>query len=210
LKAEITKLAEYAAARVITKDEDAAPANDDLSLISKLRKAIKEKQAEYCDPIKLNLDAVKGVFTDLLDMLEKAYETNRTKLTNYHNIQVARQKEADELNRQAEELARKQAEFSGTGEFTVNTTPVEAPPPIHKVASSMGTSSFKANWTWRLVDINKVPRDHMILDSGKIGKEVKSGLRDKIEKDANGVEVRTPAIPGIEIYCEDILANRAR
>jgi hypothetical protein len=195
IKNEIIKLSNYAQARMITCDADMIPANDDLSIISKLKKALKEKQAEYCEPIKAHLDAVKFVFADLLGCLELVDQTNRQKLTDYHNAQVKRQAEADELNRQAEELARKQAAFSGTGEFTVNTEPVEAAPVIHSAKSSMGTTSFKDNWTWELLDIKQVPDELKILDRAAVTRRVKSGERK---------------IAGIRIYKEDVLQNRTR
>jgi hypothetical protein len=171
------------------------PANDDVSAASQYRKVLKEKQSEYCDPIKMHLEAVKFVFTDLLDCLELADQINRKKMGDYHNEQVRRQAEAEEINRQANEVARKQAEFSGTGEFTVDTTPVQAAPVIHSAKSDMGTTSFKANWTWKLEDIKLVPEEYKILDRAAITRRVKSGERN---------------IAGIKIFKEDVLQNRTR
>lgn len=195
LKAEIVKLGNYAQARVIAQDEDLPPANDDISLIAKLKKAIKEKQAEYCDPVKAQLDAMKAIFKDLTDILELADATNRQKVNAYRAAQIARQAEAERLNREALELARKQAEFSGTGEHTVDLTPLEAPPPVAKIQSDMGTTSFRKNWVWAIEDRAKIPSDYMIVDAGRITKEVKAGVR---------------SIPGVRIYCEEIIQNRTR
>jgi hypothetical protein len=195
LKAEITKLKEYSLTRTITKDEDISPITDDLSLISNLKKALKEKADEYIKPIKGHLASVQTVFNDILAILDEADQINRNKIMAYRNEQKRRQAEADELNRQAVELARKQAEFSGTGEFTVNTEPVIAAPVVKKVSTTMGTVATQTIWKWELEDLSKVPNDYKIIDASKITKVVKAGLRN---------------IPGIRIYSEDTLRVNAR
>jgi len=195
LREEIIKLSNYATFRAIKRDEDLTPATDDLALIAKLKKAIKEKQDEYVKPIKNHLDKVQFVFKDLLACLDDIDKTNREKIAAYRAEQMKRQREAEELNRQAAELARKQAEFSGTGEFTVDTTPLEAPAPVQKVSTNMGTVSTAKVWKWELVDMSQVPEEYKIIDAAKITKVVKAGLRN---------------IPGVRIYCDETIRVAAR
>ena len=195
LREEIVKLSNYATFRVIKCDEDLTPATDDLALIARLKKAIKEKQDEYVKPIKSHLDKVQFVFKDLLACLDDIDKTNREKIAAYRAEQMKRQREAEELNRQAAELARRQAEFSGTGEFTVDTTPVEAPAPVQKVSTNMGTVSTAKVWKWELVDMSQVPEEYKIIDAAKITKVVKAGLRN---------------IPGVRIYCDETIRVAAR
>jgi len=193
LREEVTKLSNYATCRVIKSDEDLTPATDDLALIARLKKALKDKQDEYVRPIKSHLDKVQFVFKDLLACLDDIDKTNREKIAAYRAEQLRRQREADELNRQALELARRQAEFSGTGEITVDTTPIESAPVINRISTNTGTSSFRKDWKWRIVDRSKIPSDYMIIDAARITKEVKAGVRD---------------IPGIEVYCDEIMQVR--
>jgi len=195
LQTEIVNLSNYAAFRTIRCDADLTPATDDLALIAKLKKAIKERQDEYVKPIKAHLDEVQSVFKDLLGCLEDIDKTNRDKIAAYRAGQRRRAEEAEALNRQADELARKQAEFSGTGEYTVDTTPIEAPVPVRKVSTGMGTVSTQRVWKWELVDMAQVPEEYKIIDAGKITKVVKAGLRN---------------IPGIRIYDEETLRVSAR
>jgi hypothetical protein len=190
LRAEIIKLSNYATFRVIKCDLDLTPAGDDLVLVSKLKRALKEKQDEYVSPIKAHLEKVQFVFKDLLACLDDVDKTNRDKVLAYTAAQKKRAAEAEELNRQAIELARKQAEFSGTGEFTVDTTPVVAPAPVKKVATMSGTASTQVNWKYEVVDPALVPIDYMVIDYAKLTKVIKAGCR---------------SIPGVRIYSEDSL-----
>lgn len=175
IKDEIIKLSNYSIERVIKSDADLTPAGDDLILVSKLKKALKEKQSEYVNPIKLHLDKVQFVFKDLLTCLDDIEKTNKAKITFYTDAQKARVAEAERLNREAEELARKQAAFNG-GAFTVDTTPVEAPAPVKKVSTMSGSfSEVKAPNTWELEDFDKVPNQYKVLDTVRINQLVRAG-----------------------------------
>lgn len=188
LTTEIVKLRGYAQGRVIQIDEDISPATDDLSLIANLKKALTEKKAEYTKPIKAHLLSVGEVFFNMENILEEANSINRQKIKTYRDEQIRRQAQADELNRQALELARKQAEFSGTGEFSVDLTPVVAEPVINKVSTGMGNLGFAKRWKWEITDRSLIPADYMIVDGGRITKEVGKGVR---------------SIPGLRIFREE-------
>jgi len=195
LREEIVKLSNYATFRVIKCDEDLTPATDDLALIARLKKALKEKQDEYVKPIKAHLDKVQFVFKDLLACLDDIDKTNREKIAAYRAEQLRKQREADEINRQKEELARKEAAFNGTGEFTVDTTPVEAPAPVKKVSTNMGTVSTARVWKYEIVDPSQIPEEYKVIDYAKITKVVKAGCRN---------------IPGVRIYEEETIRVMAR
>ena len=176
LKGEITKLMEYTTSRVIKSDTDLTPATNDLTLISKLKKAVKGYQDEYVSPIKTHLDKVQFVFKDLLACLDIVEKDNKTKIQTYIDAQKARAIEAERLNREAAELARKQAEFSGTGEITVDTTPLEAPPPIKHISTESGTiSEVKAPSTWEIENEALIPHEYWQLDTVKINRIVRAG-----------------------------------
>jgi hypothetical protein len=175
LKTEIVKLVKYAVTREIKSVTDLTPAGEDLILVSKLKKALKEKQREYTFPIQEHFEKVNAVFKDLLASLDLIEKLNKTKISAYTDAQKARVAEAERLNREAEELARKQAKFNG-GEFTVDTTPVEAPAPVKKVSTLSGSfSEVKAPNTWTLIDWKLVPDDCKMLDTTKINKIVRAG-----------------------------------
>ena len=172
---EAEVLRDWAIRRVISSDTDLAPASDDLSMIAKLKKALTEKKAEYVKPIKGYLDDVNAAFAKIMTPLDEADRATRNKILDYRSAVAKRAAEAEEINRQAQELARRQAQFSGTGEFTVDTTPMQAPAPVSRVSTDLGTAGIVRNTSWELVDFALVPDQFKVLDSGKITKLVKGG-----------------------------------
>lgn len=175
LAEEARKLRDHATIRVIATDADLSPVTDDLSIIAKLRKVLSEKKAEYLKPIKAHIDAVNAAFATILAPLEEADLITRSKVKEYRDAAEKRRLEAEEINRQKQELARREAAFSGTGEVTVDTTPVEAPMPVYRVTTELGTASTMRVKKWELVDFKLVPDDFKTLDSAKITKLVKAG-----------------------------------
>jgi len=195
LQTEIIKLSNYAFERKIKSDADLTPAGDDLILISKLKKALKDKQLEYVNPIKAHLDKVQYVFKDLLTCLDDIEKTNKAKISAYTDAQKAKVAEAEEINRQKEELAHKEAVFNGTGEITIDTTPVEAPAPVKKISTLSGSiSEVKAPNTWELEDFDKVPNQYKILDTVRINQLVRAG----------------GSIPGIKIITHTTIRTTTR
>ena len=173
---ELNKVLSYAELRVIKTDADLTPASDDLILIAGLRKSLTAKIDEYVKPIKGHLADAQAVFTPMLDVLKQAEVTNKAKVSAYTDAQKARVAEAERLNRESQELARKQAAFSATGEFTVDTTKLEAPAPVRKVSTGLGSiSEVGAPSTWEEEDWDLIPRQYKMLDSPKISKVVRSG-----------------------------------
>lgn len=187
-KTKIADLKLFAVARKITCDEDIKFFTDDLAIIAGLKKTLADKKTEYTKPFKTQLMAINDVFTELETLLEEVNIINRLKVKTYRDEQIRRQAEADELNRQAVELARKQAEFSGTGEHTIDLTPLVAEPVINKVTTNLGGLGFVKHWKWEILDRSLIPAEYMIVDGGRITKEVGKGVR---------------SIPGIRIYCEE-------
>ena len=194
LAKEAEQLRDFALARKLTTDADLTPATEDLSIIAKAKKSLTEAKAEYIKPIKGYLEDVNAAFTKIMTPLDEADKVTRNKILTYRSEQQRRQAEAEELNRQALELAKRQAEFSGTGEFTVDTTPIETPPPVKRVSTELGTAGVVRNLTWELVDFMLVPDQYKILDAGKITKLVKGG----------------GSIPGIKIFTEETLRVMTR
>ncbi len=187
LLAEANRLRDYAIARVITTDADMSLAVNDLSIIAGIKKALTAKRAEYYKPIKAHLDTVSADFQTLLTPIEDADRITRDKWTAYRNEQARRKSEADAINRAKEELAKREAMLNH-GEITVDLTPVEAPSPIVRVQTEMGTAGIVKNRKYRVVDFAKLPDQYKIENSALLNKVVKAGI---------------PEIAGVEIYIEE-------
>ena len=192
---ESRKILTYANVRVISRNEDLTPATEDLSLIAKLKKAIEEKRKEYVTPIREKLESVNNSFKVFVAPLEEADRITRDKILAFRKEQARKQLEAERIEQEKLELARREAVLKG-GEITVDLTPVEkpevVPDRVHTEVGSTGTMRIRK---WRLVDINLVPREYLIPDAARITKLVKANIG---------------SIPGIEIYDDETLRVNTR
>jgi hypothetical protein len=173
LKAEIVKLLQLAQARVVTSDADLNPITDDLILISKLKKAVIEQKDIYVKPIKVQMTAVSEIFSDLIDTLDSADDLNREKFCKYKDLQEAKAKQIIEVNRQAQEVARKQAELN-QGVFTVETAPIPEIAPVKSVSTGSGSLSTYQVPMYEVVDFKLLPDEYKKADIAKIASVVKA------------------------------------
>lgn len=181
---------QYAESRVISTNEDLIATTEDLSLIAKLKKAIEEKRKEYVNPIREKLDMVNTAFKEFIAPLEKADRINRDKMLEFRQEQNRKIQEAERIEQEKLDLARREAELKG-GEITIDLMPIEkpdmVPAKIHTQVGSAGTMKVKK---WEIVDFAAVPDEYKIIDTGKVTKLVKAGIG---------------SIPGIRIYEEETL-----
>ena len=170
---EGSKLRDYALSREIKNNTDLLPATDDLSVIAKLKRAIEGKRKEYVDPIRHHLGSVNNAFKEFAAPLIEADQINRDKVKAYRADVERRRQEAEEINRQAIELAKKQAELN-QGEFTVDLTPVEVPELRRRVYTGMGSISTQKIYKWEVTDPALIPRGYLMLNAALIGSVVRS------------------------------------
>lgn len=175
LYSELEKLKNYAENRVINTDNDIVAAAMDLAVITGCKAEMDKLKAKYINPIREHLDAVLEPFKKLAVLLGDAELINKAKVKKYNADVEARAEEIAKVNREAEELARKQAQLN-QGEFTVNTTPIEAPVPIRKVSTEQGTLSMvAAPDTWEIENQSLIPFEYYMLDTKKIGRVIRAG-----------------------------------
>ena len=184
---EGVRLRQYAEARVVKTDGDVKGATNDLSLISKLKKAIEEKRKEYVGPINEHLKSVNDAFKQFTEPLVQADAITRQKVLDYRKEQERIRREQERINQLRLEVA--QAEMKLKGELTEPVGLVEVKPeqPEHYRAE-MGTLGKFMVPKFELVDFSLVPDEYKILDTVKVGKVVRAGLR---------------SIPGIRIWEEE-------
>jgi hypothetical protein len=195
---ESVKLRDYAVARIITCNDDLKPVTDDLILIAKLLKAIKEYQTRYQKPIKDHLDAVRAAFEELLAPIIEADKVTREKVKKFNADQDAKIAAAKKLEADALDVARRQAEASGTGEITVNLAPVAQPASVPEhVRTETGTLGGRDNWKARVVDFAK------LNDRYKLPNEQ---LLNALARSTKGKAVE----PGVEFYNDRGVAVREK
>jgi hypothetical protein len=186
----------YADARVIATAEDLALANDDLVIIGQLKKAMEAKRVQLVKPMQDEVKAIQETYKTLMAPVLDADRITRDKMTAFKLEEERKVREAEELNRQAQEIARKQAQMNN-GEFTVDTTPVVVPETPRLTRSTLGTGGLVANWKYRVVNLQEVPREYLVVDDAML-KHIAKTHHDK------------KPVPGIEFYNEPSVTVRRR
>ena len=190
-------LRDLALRRVIKSDADVKFATDDLVVIGSLVKKLGELRKKYEAPFKEHLATFRATFESFIAPLVEAERINKDKWGTYRREVEAAKARAEETNRMAEDVARRQAEESGTGEITVNTEPVPVPETANTIRSSVGTGSAYKTPKYRVVDFKLLPDEYKLPDAGKLTRVIKAA-KGQIQ------------IPGVEITFEDVLSVRSK
>lgn len=160
---EIMRIHQWASQLEVATLEEALTATNDLSIMASLKKSVEEKRREYVGPLNQHVKAVNDAFKLLTGPLSQADKLVRDKVLAFNQEQQRRQREAEEINRAKEELARREAALNH-GEFTVDTTPVPVVEAPGVVRSGMGTAGMVDNWQVEVVDADQIPRQYMVPD----------------------------------------------
>mgnify|MGYP001616494522 CR=1 FL=1 len=190
---EAVSLRQYAEVRVIATNEDLKPANDDLAIIAKVKKAMEGKRKDYLSPFQNHVKEVNEAYKTLMGPIEQADKITRNKMLAFSAEQERKRREAEAIEAEKLALARREAELKG-GEITVDLSPVEKPEAVpDRITTDMGTSGQRDNWKWEVVDISQVPREYLMINAGMLTPIVKAS-KGKL------------TILGIRIYNEPIIA----
>jgi len=193
---EALRLLEYAESRVIATVEDTKIANNDLAVISKLKKAMEAKRKEYLQPLKGQTEAIRDTYNYLMAPVLEADKITRDKMLAFNKEQERIRREQEEINRKRLEAA--EAEMRLNGELTESVNLVEVTPePAKRVSTEMGTSGQRDNWQCEVVDINALPREYMMPDLVLLNAIAKK-YHDKKE------------VVGVRFYNKPIISVRAR
>lgn len=193
---EAEKLLEYARIRIITTIEDVKGVNDDLALISKLKKAMESKRKSLLEPLKAQSDAIRETYTFLMAPVLEAGQIYREKMLAYNAEQERVRKEQLEINRKRQEAAEQEMRLKG--EITESVDLVEvAPKASKKVSTEMGGSGQRDNWKWEVEDFALLPNEYKVVDSSMLTAVAKKHHDQK-------------QIPGVRFYNEPIITVRAR
>ena len=189
-------LRDFAKARVIITNDDMKPANDDLILIRKVKKAMEEKRKEYLKPFQDHVKETNDAYKTLMEPIEEADKLTANKMLAFDAEQKRKIREAEAIEAEKLALAKREAELKG-GEITVDLTPVAKPEVVpDRIRTDMGSSGQRDNWKWELLDLNLVPREYLMINAGMLTPIVKAS-KGKL------------TIPGIRIYNEPIIAYRS-
>ncbi len=179
-------LREYAERLVIITAEDLAPVTNDLSVIAKVKKGMKDKRESYVKPLKDRAAEFIEAFKTLMAPVEEADSILQGKMLAYNREQQRIRKEQEEINRKRQEAA--EAEMKLKGELTESVNLVEVIPETAKrVSTGMGSAGLRDTWKWEVIDFSLVPDEYKMINPAILTPAAKS------YKD-------TRTIPGIRIY----------
>jgi len=191
---EIIKVNLYAQQLIVAGDEDVVRATNDLSLMSKLGKALEEKRKEYLVPLQEQVKSINSFFKLLTEPLELADKTTRGKLLAYRQVIEAKRQEEERINNLRLEAARAEMELKGELSEDINLVALTPPEP-KKVQTDVGTLSTVKIRKWEVADFAAVSDEYKLIDAGKVTKLVKAGIG---------------AIAGIRIWEEETLRVNAK
>ncbi len=195
LVAEVDAVLVAAISRTVASADELIAANNDLNLISGLRRAVDAKKSIFTTPLMAILGDIRAAFVKLEEPLSQAWDITRQKVKDFNAVQEANAREAERINALRMEAA--QAEMKLKGELTESVNLVPETPPITRVTTDVGTTGQTTITRWEVTDFLQVPDDYKLVDAAKIGKVVRGSKG-------------TITIPGIRIWQEKNIAVRPR
>ena len=186
-------------------------AADRLKQVKELFKIVEEARKKITKPLDEAKAAVMALFNPVTTRLENSERHIKGLMSTYVNEQEKiRKAEQDKLDREAKEkqakekdrLERQAKKAEEKGDTTKAETireraqevHIEAPTVAPKVQQAAGVSMRK-DWKARVIDINKVPREYMIVNETALN-NVASSTKGSL------------SIPGVEFYTVDVVASR--
>ncbi len=192
---ESMKLLDYAEHRIIKTLEDAKVATDDLSIISRLKKAMEAKRKEVLAPHEVQVKAIRDTYNYLMTPILEAERITKAKQMAFLQEQERIQREQEEINRKRFEAA--QAEMKLKGELTESVNLVEVTEAPERVNTDLGISGMVDHWIFEVTDFTQVPDEYKVIDSVMLNTIAKKYHDQK-------------PVKGIRFYNQPYIATRAK
>ena len=169
----LSKLAEIT---VVSTAEEEAVAYENLKDIKSALNTIENKRNEIVKPLNASLKTVNNMFKELSLPFKTADSMIRNK------ILVYRREQEELANKEMQRREKIQASHEAKGHQTNDLVEVEK-----DVAAETVTVK---RWTYKIVNIDNVPRDYFEFSTTAVREAIRSGVR---------------SIPGLKIYQEESL-----
>ena len=152
----------YAERRVIATLEDNKLASDDLTIISRIKRAMEAKKREYLEPLGAQMDTIRGTYNFLMAPILEAEKATKSKMLAYSAEQSRIRNEQEEINRKRMEAAQQEIKLKGALSEPVDLVEVQSV--SKRVVTDMGSSGQRDNWKFEIVDVDALPREYMVPD----------------------------------------------
>jgi len=178
----------HAEKRVIKTVDDLKLATDDLSLISKIMKALTDKKKEYLKPLKEQVEEINNNYKFWMEPIEAANTITRQKMTAFDAEQRRIRQVQEEINRKRMEAAQEEAALNN-GEITEPVNLVEVTPEVKRVSTGMGTTGMVDCWKYEVEDFAALPDEYKVADTALLNNTAKKHHDQK-------------PVPGVRFYNE--------
>lgn len=152
-------------------------------------KVLEDQRKRWVDPLNQTVKSINAFFKPVVTEWENITESLKTAMVTY----------------QQRIAAEKQQALLAAGQMAAQGTVVGTGAQVQQYQAlvALGAApapradgiSMREKWSWRVVDAAKIPREYLGIDVAKVNEAVRSG------KGAT-------AIPGIEVYREDVVVAR--
>ncbi len=132
--------------------------------IKQVIKTIESKRKEITKPLNASLKATNAMFKKLVQPFVEADRIVRNKVMDFRQLQE------EKAQKELERREKIQAAHEKKGHETHEITAPEAE--VSKV------TTVAKRWTFEVVDVNKVPREYLVLDNVSVNKAIRNGIRD--------------------------------
>uniref|UniRef100_A0A6M3KM31 Uncharacterized protein n=1 Tax=viral metagenome TaxID=1070528 RepID=A0A6M3KM31_9ZZZZ len=192
---EATKMLDYAERRTIQTLDDAKIATDDLSIISRLKKAMETKRKEKLAPHEAEIKAIRDTYNYLMVPVLDAERITKAKQIAFLEEQECIRQKQEEINRKRVEAAQQEMELKGELSESVNLVEVHEIP--ERISTNLGVTGMVDHWVFEVVDFALVPNEYKVIDSAMLNAIAKKHHNSK-------------QIPGIKFVNQPYLATRPR
>lgn len=213
----------------IDDDDTLAEIGENVKMAKALTGTAEKRRVEHKEPFLTGGRAVDAWFARLIAPVGTALSPIQAAMDDYGRRMLAKRRAEAEAQAKAarEEAERKAAEAAAllaatkpaapgaldwafdkaqeaADEADAATSRAESrPADLTRVTGAYGaTSSLRASWKWRVVDVAKIPRQYLMVNEDAIKAAVTSGGRDPNTRKPNAV------IPGVEFFEETRMGVR--
>lgn len=154
---------------VIKSDADIVKAVEFLVLVKDKINTLEDERQFYTKPINESLKRLNARFKELTEPLKNAERAVKDAINNYKQArEEQRLKDQDKLQKK-----------NGNANIVL----IDSIPDI--VESKSGEIRTTRRWVYEIVDVNKIPKEYLTLDTDKVNEAISEGIR---------------SIPGLKIY----------
>jgi len=168
----------------VTDDKSVEDASTGLKVVRDLKKTIENKRKFFVKPLNDHVKRINEFFKSFSSPLDQADKILNKKILDYQEYKK------EQVRKEQEKLRKKLERQENSGILPLRLKQKEKELQEQLSSKTIQYDSgikvtTRKRWTFEVVDIEKVPREYLIVNDKKVNQAIKKGIRD---------------IPGLKIY----------